>query len=104
MPTSADPFVDPAGTVIRAVLPPLENTTAVSSAPESGVNVNVNVTTTSTGYAFPSDTVNRGCCAGADVSVTPAKFSGGVAGRLTAIVTAFVAVVPALSRAVTVTL
>ena len=79
-PTSVAPFVEPAGTVMRAVRPPVENTTVGSSAPLSGVKVSVSVTTTSTGNVLPSETPTRSCCSAPALAEMPPKFNGGVAG------------------------
>ena len=55
-PTLVAPTVVPAGTVILAERPPVENWTAGSSGPESGTKVMVRVDTTSNGYGLPSVT------------------------------------------------
>src|SRR5882724_10364532 len=103
-PASLDPLTDPAGTVMRAVLPPVEKTIEGSSPPVSGANVSVRVTTTSTGNVAPRATVSRGCCTGLAVAVMPAKLNGGVAGNAITMLNTLLVLAPVLSRTVTVTL
>src|SRR5947208_7367336 len=89
---------------MRAVLPPVEKTIEGSSPPVSGVNVSVRVTMTSTGKIVPRATVSRGCCSGFEAAVMPAKFNGGVGGSAITMLNVLLALVPALSRTVTVKL
>src|SRR5439155_17918163 len=100
-PTSVTPLVEPAGTVMRVVRPPVENTTVGSSAPLSGVKVRVSVTTTSTGNVLPRETPTRSCCSAPAVGETPAKFNGGVAGSTKLTPKFFEVLAPPLSFTVT---